>query len=250
MFQTKSNVLRCIALITFYTLTFNIFAQQNLFNVPSGDITNSKKFFYQHQLNIYSDKLESKAHVVYGLGKGWDIGLNLVGKGFYFTPKWRVLHNDNPSKGSLYPILMGTAQKQIKLSKHLDFNVGSQIGYNLRNKMKNKEINFFVYGLGVYHFMDGQSRVVGGLYQTNRMYVGEGNTFGVMLGYEVKLSKRWYLMGDWISGRNDASVSVIGGMYNLTKRIQICTGWQIPNFNSPKPMGLVFELNIMGWPLY
>ena len=225
-------------------------AQQNLFNIPSGDITNAKKVFYQHQLNTYSNKLESKAHFVYGLGKGWDAGLNLVGKGFYFAPQWRILHNDNPAKGSVYPILMGTIQKQFQISEHFDVNVGSQIGFNLSRKVKNKELNYYAYGIGVYHFMSGKSRIVGGLYKTNQMFVGEGNTFGAMLGYEVKISKKWYLMGDWSSGNNDSSVAVLGAMFNASKRVQLCAGWQIPNPNTPKPQGFVFELNIMGWDLY
>ena len=235
--------------ILIFSTNYSI-AQQNLFNIPSGDITNAKKIFYQHQLNTYQNKLESKAHFVYGLGKGWDAGLNLVGKGFYFSPKWRVLHNDNPLKGSVYPILMSTVQKQFKISNHFDFNIGSQIGFNLSNKIGNKELNYYFYGISTYHFMKGKSRLVGGLYKTNEMFVGEGNNFGGMLGYEIKLSKKWYMMGDWVSGRNDAAVSVIGAMYNASKRVQLCAGWQIPNPNTPKPMGLVLELNILGWNLY
>ena len=239
---------RIIILLAFFAK--NSYGQQNLFNIPSGDITNSKKIFYQHQLNIYKNKVESKAHLVYGLGKGWDAGINLVGKGFYFSPKWRSLHNDNPSNGALYPIIMGTLQKQFNLNKHFDINLGTQIGFNLSNRIQNKELNYFNYGIAVYHFMQEKSRVVAGLYKTNQMYVGNGNTFGAMLGYEIKLSKRVYLMGDWVSGDNDASVAVIGGMYNLSKRVQVCAGWQIPNINTPKPMGLVLELNIIGWNLY
>ena len=81
------------------------------------------------------------------------------------------------------------------------------------------------------------------------MFVGTGNTRGVLLGYEYKLSKRWYLMGDWISGRNDAAVAVIGGMFNVSKKVQVCAGWLLPNPNTPKPMGLVLELNLLGWEL-
>ena len=242
----------CFQLVIFVLfLNYNsLIAQQNLFNIPSGDITNTKKVFYQHQLNVYNDVLESKAHFVYGLGKGWDIGVNLVGKGFYFSPQWRFLYNNNPSKGAVYPILMATAQKQFKLSEHFDINLGGQIGVNLSSRVKNKELNYYFYGLGIYHFMNHKSRIVGGFYKTNELFVGEGNTFGGMLGYEVKLSKRWYLMGDWVSGRNDASVAVLGGMYNISKRVQLCAGWQIPNPHTPKPMGLVLELNIMGWDLF
>jgi hypothetical protein len=82
------------------------------------------------------------------------------------------------------------------------------------------------------------------------MFVGDGNTFGFKAGYEFKLLKRWYLMGDWVSGNNDASVMVLGGMYNITKRFQICAGWQIPNPKTPKPMGLVLEINLMGWDMF
>jgi hypothetical protein len=90
---------------------------------------------------------------------------------------------------------------------------------------------------------------VGGVYQTNRMYVGEGNIVGLMLGYEIKLSKRWYLMGDWVSGDNNAAVGVVGGIYNLSRRVQLCSGWQIPNPESLKPSGIVFELNVLGWDM-
>lgn len=243
----KLKIILVISLISTFSLTYG---QQNLFNIPSGDITNTKKAFYQHQLNLYTDKLESKAHLVYGLGKGWDIGMNLVGKGFYFNPEWRILHNSNPSKGALYPIILGTIQKQFHISEKINVNIGTQVGYNLSNQISNKELNHFSYAIGVYHFMHEKGRIVGGIYKTNKEYVGQGNTFGAMLGYELKLSKRWYLMGDWLSGNNDASVSVIGGMYNLTRRIQVCAGWQIPNPNTPKPMGVVLELNLMGWDIF
>ena len=225
------------------------FGQQNLFNIPSGDVTLNQKLFYQHQLNVYTDKLESKAHFVYGLGKGWDIGLNVVGKGAYFSPSWRLSYNDNPDKGALYPIVMGTVQKQFAVSDHVDLNVGTQIGYNISNKIRNKELNYFTYGIGVFHFLEHRGRVVGGFYQTNRMYVGQGATFGALLGYEFRLSRRWLIMGDWVSGNNDASVTVIGGTYDLSKRVQLCLGWQIPNPNSLKPAGLVFELNVLGWDI-
>ncbi|MFY8003498.1 MAG: hypothetical protein ACOVNR_01595 [Chitinophagaceae bacterium] len=238
-------------LVTFYLFSSVIgYSQQNLFNIPSGDITDTKKGFYQHQLNVYSNKVESKAHFVYGLGKGWDAGVNLVGKGAYFTKDWRLLHNDNPTKGAVYPILMGTLQKQFNINKRFDINLGTQFGSNLSNKINSKVANYFLYGLGVYYFNKRKSRVVGGVYKTNEMFVGTGNTAGMMLGYEIKLAKRWYLMGDWVSGNNDASVAVLGGMYNLSKRVQLCAGWQVPNANTPKPQALVLEINILGWDAF
>ena len=88
--RTSSLMVYRFSLAILFAFIFNTsFGQQNLFNIPSGDITSSKKVFYQHQLNVYSDKMESKAHFVYGLGKGWDAGINLVGKGLLYSPEWR-----------------------------------------------------------------------------------------------------------------------------------------------------------------
>jgi hypothetical protein len=52
-------------------------------------------------------------------------------------------------------------------------------------------------------------------------------------------------MGDWIMGKNDIGESVIGAMYIINKRIQLCSRVLIPNHM--KYTGLVIELNILGW---
>lgn len=224
-------------------------SQQNLFNIPSGDITEKGKVFYQHQINIYQSKFESKGHFVYGLGKGWDIGANLVGKGMGFHPSWQVIYNDDPRQGALSPHLMPTVQKQFNVFENFDINLGTQVGINLADRFSEKELAFFNYGIGVFYFMDKKSRIVGGLYHTNGMYVGPGNITGILLGYEVKISNKFYLMGDWLSGNNDSSAGVIGGMYNIGKRVQVCAGVLVPNPNNSKPPGLVLELNLLGWDL-
>ncbi|OSZ82006.1 hypothetical protein CAP35_01680 [Chitinophagaceae bacterium IBVUCB1] len=222
------------------------FAQQNLFNIPSADITPKNKFFYQHQLNVYSKKVESKSHLVYGLGDGWDAGMNLVGKGAYFTPEWNGLYNSDAGQGALYPVLMGTLQKQVPVFKKLNLNVGTQMGVNLSNKVYNKKINYFNYALASYQLGEGRRLIAGG-YFSNRMFTGTGNVAGALVGFEYKLTKHWYLMGDWVSGRNDAGVGVLGAMYVLSKRIQLCGGYAIANPNTPKPNAIVFELNWLGW---
>ena len=240
-----NDIHKFVILISFIFFSTKLFCQQNLFNIPSGDITDNKKVFYQHQFNLYNDKLESKSHFVYGLGKGWDVGINLVGNGFYFSPKWEFLYNDNPNKGSLSPTLMGSIQKKININEFFDINIGGQVGYNISDKLSNLRINYYICTIGLYNFMKGKSRIISGIYKTNQMFVGDGKKFGLMFGYEIKLGKRWYLMGDWVSGNNEASVGVFGGTYNLTRRVQVCAGIQFPNKDVPKPLGFVLELNLL-----
>ncbi len=249
--MSRVNRISSVFFFTFlFSLSsFSLYAQQNLFNIPSGDITPEGKIFYQHQLNVYQHKLESKGHFVYGLGKGWDAGVNLVGKGAYFTEDWRLSYNSDANSGSVYPNLLASLQKQFKLTDDLYFNAGTQIGWNLSNKLNNKNLNLFSYGLLSHKIGEG-SKVAVGLYHGNRMFLGNGNDTGVLVGYEFKLSKRFYLMGDWISGSNNEGAAVIGGMYNISKRVQICSGWLLPNSQNPKPQGVVLEINILGWNLW
>lgn len=237
-------------ILTIFSVSCSLlYSQQNLFNIPSGDITPKGKVFYQHQLNVYEKELESKGHFVYGLGSGWDAGLNLIGKKVYFNPNLRMDFNDNILRGSLYPFLMATAQKQFHVRDNFDINIGTQVGVNLSNKIERKELAYFNYILGVHYFMDKKARIVGGAYQTNEMFVGEGNKTGIMLGYEIRVAKNLYLMGDWMSGNNDSSSAIIGGMYNIGKRTQLCLGALIPNPKTPKPYGVVLEINLLGWDL-
>jgi hypothetical protein len=243
------SAMKIITLVFLLLLATQAVAQQNLFNIPSGDVNERNTFFYQHQINFHRSNFELKAHFVYGLGEGWDIGLNLVGKNFYFNPNWRMSYNDNPNQGALYPFLMPTIQKQFKLSEQFNLNIGSQIGTNLSTVFSNKELGFFNYGLGVFHFMDNKSRIVGGIYYASSTFVGIGNHVGILFGYEIKISERFYLMGDWLSGTNDSSVGVFGVMYNVSKRVQLCVGALIPNPGTPKPFGAVLEINIMSWDL-
>ncbi|MCB1146824.1 MAG: hypothetical protein KDK38_08475, partial [Leptospiraceae bacterium] len=204
-------------------------AQQNLFNIPSGEITREGKFFYQHQLNIYNRFLESKSHLVYGLGSGWDAGLNFVGTGLVYPPNFEFIHNDDSSKGALYPYLTPTIQKQFFITDFFDFNMGSQAGFNLTDRGKDSRFGFFNYAVGVFYFFDKKSRIVAGAYHTNNQYAGPGNNFGIVAGYELKITDYFYLMGDWISGNNESSSAILGGMINVTNRLQLCAGWLQPN---------------------
>jgi hypothetical protein len=240
------NLLRVVVAAGLGLLSIAAKGQQNLFNIPSGDITPKGKVFYQHQLNTYPTSLESKGHFVYGLGKGWDAGVNVVGKSFRFSPRWQFQANDQRTYGPLQPVVMGTLQKQFVLSNHLNLNVGTQMGTNLTNRAEYKAFHQFTYGLASYHFGPGR-KLLAGPYVTNAAYVGPGNHAGIIAGYEWKLTDKWYLMGDWISGRHSQSVGVFGAMFWPFKHVQFCGGLLVPNANVPGPNGFVFEINILGW---
>jgi hypothetical protein len=235
-------------------------AQQNLFNIPSGDITQKDKFFYQHQFNFYEFyKFESKAHVVRGLGADFEIGLNVINKKFDLSKRsGYFVQNEHINGSALSPLALLTLQKQFKLHARLKINIGTQLGSNFGTQWHKKKLAYFNYGVAQlelpYHI-----KLVGGVYSSNDAFLGLGQDNGILLGYEIPLSKRWYLMGDYISGNHSNGVSVIGAMYNASKRLQLCIGALVSNranaqfqadFGNRYIDGIVLEINVLGWDLW
>ena len=241
-----------IIFTTLFALTIfsELKAQQNLFNIPSGDITPRKQFFYQHQLNFYAvNKLESKSHLVYGIGKRWDAGINFVDLPLNFGQSQIISINDDGNRKPLYPLLMFTLQKQFILKQdHLLLNIGTQIGPNLSSEISNMQVAMKNFAIARWN-VSKEGHLIGGPYHTNDIYVGGPleNYFGFMLGYEYKLSDRWLLMGDFISGDHKKSQSVIGGGYNVSGKLQVFFGALVTFPNDKLNRGLVVEINWYGW---
>jgi hypothetical protein len=230
----------------------SVTAQQNLFNIPSGDITKKGKFFYQHQINVYSEtQFESKSHLVYGLGKNWDVGLNLVDLPISLKKGTSLLSaNDATGKFPFYPLLMATAQKQFDVGHHFQVNVGTQIGGNLPVNSGQYNWVYMNYALGRYNLPDHKGYFIAGPYQANDVFFGpssSGQHIGWMFGYEIPLSNRISLMGDFVSGQNKKSVSTFGGVYNINKRLQLCVAGLLAFPNQELSKGAVIEINWYGY---
>lgn len=236
-------------LAALFLLYGNVRAQQNLFNIPSGDINPKNKIFYQQQFNFYKlDQLESKSHFVYGLGHGWDTGVNLVDVPINLSGGPTFSHNDSSNFKPLYPVIMGTLQKQWVVSPHTEINVGTQIGTNLTDDTRNMETLYFNYGI-VRWAPKEHLHLVGGFYHTNDLYVGGATSqqAGFMLGYEYKLTKKLLLMGDFISGSHKKSSTVLGGGYTFGHHVQLFLGALLAFPNKQLQNGIVLELNWFGW---
>ena len=240
---------RLLLLLLLLLLTTAAQAQQNLFNIPSGDLTPVGKVFYQHQTNVYAPReLESKNHFVYGLGRGWEAGLNVDNLKLDFRNRGDVfaVNRHDPTR-PLKPLVQLTGQKFFVLSPRLKTTLGTQVGTNpLRFGGAARRLTHFSYNTWVWsprHHV----KVVAGPYLSDHGTLGAGNRAGVLVGAEFPVSKKLLLMGDFISGRNATSVSVLGINYLATKRLQLCLGALLPNPGSRNRAGVVFELNLLGY---
>lgn len=242
----KGVVICCVFLVA--SLTGH--SQQNLFNIPSGDITPKNKVFYQHQLNFYSiEAFESKSHVVIGLGKGWDGGVNLVDLPLRLGAAPVLSFNDDSQRKPLYPLVMFTLQKQVTLGANLKLNVGTQAGPNISPNTWNKKIAVFNYALFKTKLLK-RINLVAGPYHTDDTFVGrDQHHIGFMIGYEAPISKKLSLMGDMISGNHKKSQTTVGALYTLSKRTQLCAAALLDFPHGMNNHGVVIELNIFGWDI-
>lgn len=225
----------------------NVRGQQNLFNIPSGEITPTRQLFYQHQINVYSPtSLESKLHVVYGLPRHWDVGVNFVDLPLTLRRGLTADINDKSGRYPLFPYVMMTAQKQWKISKKLWINAGTQVGPNVGPRGA-RGLAHWTYGLVRYPL--GRVHLTAGPYISHMRYTGGSvrHPVGWMAGYEVHLGHGFGLMGDFISGQHKKSSSTIGGVVDLGRRAQLCIAALLDFPNDTLSPGVVVELNLFSW---
>jgi hypothetical protein len=226
-------------ILLFLYLNFSINAQQNFFNVPTSDITDSSKLFFQQQLNINS-QTSANATFTWGLGRGFELGFNVFGIN-YDNHARSFLRNDTDYTNPLGPVFLINVQKGFKLNEHFKIGVGTQSGLNLTQNSKLFKPVTFNYATFVYHPVHSL-KLVSGLYYGNRYFLGSGNELGVMAGFEWAIIERhFHIQADWLYGNNSMGIWVPGVVVYFTKNLSVSLGWQFPNPASTNPQAFVFE---------
>jgi hypothetical protein len=217
-----------------------ICAQQNLFNVPSSDITTKNRIFFQEQLNI-GKVIQSNTNICYGLGNGFEVGANIIG--LQSDKQYRKISvNDSVGNNPVAPIVVFTAQKVFEVAKFFKIGIGTQIGTNMIKKTGlPRTLTDFTYLNTQTAFFHERIKVNAGAFFGDKAYIGEKSQFGYMLGYEATVGKRIHLVGDYFAGKNPIGVVVVGFLYYATAQMPLSFGWQIPNDPSKASQAFVFE---------
>ena len=224
-------------------------AQQNLFNVPSGQITRPGEVFAQQQFNLSYPIGTSNTTLDVGLGRGWEVGVNFLDAQLY------ARGSDNLPGGQtqVNPDLLVNAQKGATLTAGWRAGVGTQLGFNPARRRQDIELINFSWLINAISVPDrtrfGTYYV--GAYYANQAYAGPGNAVGFLLGVEVPVvPERLSVQADWVGGRNEISVIVLGGVYTFRNGWQLSLGAQLPAARSPNPHGVVTEFTVPGVPVF
>lgn len=222
----KPLLLLCATL--FYSSFGN--AQQNLFNIPSSDITEDGKVFFQQQFNLGKLSGVSNTTLDYGLENNLEIGLNVFNVDMYPTNELRN------------PFVLANFQKGFEINEYYKIGFGTQTG--ITPPMYNKDVGIpsFSYLINAVT-LEHLGNYYLGSYYANHAYAGTGNFFGMMGGIEYPLfEKELHLQGDILTGNNDISVAVLGFVIFLPKDWQLSFGAQLPSPTSHNDYGAVFEI--------
>ncbi|MDX2174672.1 MAG: hypothetical protein SFY56_16325 [Bacteroidota bacterium] len=229
-------------LLLFILIHSTFFSQQNFINVPSAEVTNKNKLFFQQQINI-SEIIQSNSTFDYGLGKGFEVGVNILGLNFSRNTN-SFLKNDTSDTDPYNPLLMINGLKYFKLSEKIGIAAGTQIGLNYRDGKKTKIASLAYLNFQVKDLLGKENNLVIGGYYNSTHYGGTGNRFGAWLGAEIPVVNKIHFMGESVLGYNAISYTSLGIVYYPTKHLPLTFGFQIPNSKN-NSYSFVFELTFI-----
>ena len=218
------------------------FSQQNFINVPSSEVTTKHKLFFQQQLN-FNELIQSNSTLDYGLGKGFEIGANVLGLNFNQKQK-SFLNNDTTDTDPYNPLLMLNGLKQFELNEHISVAAGTQLGLNFTDGKSRSQAGLFYGNLRFYNILIKNSCLVLGSYYNTKHYGGNGNRFGAWAGAEVPITPHFHIMAESVLGTNALCYTSAGVIIYPFKWMPLTFGLQIPNTKN-NSYSFVFELTII-----
>ncbi|MFM6983387.1 MAG: hypothetical protein ACKOXF_04580 [Chitinophagaceae bacterium] len=229
----------------FLILFNNARAQQNFFNVPSSDITETKKIFFQQQFNFFSGSISSNSTFSYGIGHHAEIGLNLLGV-TYDNHQGKLI-SSSPNEQPVFPSLGCNAQKQLLESKSDELTIGGQLLFP-SIVSKSEYYTYLNNKLQLHHL-----KMVTGIYFGNNNFFDDKSRFnnnirkfGIQIGMEYQIIEdKLFFQTDFISGKTAMSNLIIGGAYKCSKHAIISTGYQFPNDKNHYSKGFILEFTFI-----
>lgn len=231
--------MRFLLLYVFLVVSKFLGAQQNFINVPSSEVTKKGKLFVQEQLN-YSNLLQSNSTIDYGLGRGTEIGINLIGIN-YHNNQGKIEFNDSNQSTPYCPLFLINLIKTRRINKSFYMSLGAQLGTNLDRAKSYSTANLFYFNVSYKDLFIKKSNIVMGTYYNSLHYGGKGNRWGYWIGMELPLYKQFSFIAEYIFGTNALSYTSLALMYSFHQTLMVTLGTQLSS-TQQKSNSLVLEL--------
>jgi hypothetical protein len=212
-------------LIVLTALTTTGHAQQTIFNVPTTDVLDKGKIYFE--LDVSAKPNNSAAvnrfssfvpRVVVGAGGRVEVGLNVTGN---IQP--------GPDSTTLSPTV------KWKVYQGRDNGVAIVVGDNVFIPVRNRGYNAgnYVYAEISKTFKSG-TRVTAGGYDFTRNVVAGANRAGGQFGFEQPLNKKVSFAADWFTGKHSAGYFTPGLVFKVGSKVTGYAGYSVGNQNASR----------------
>ncbi len=249
----RSNSRTLVVCLLLLGARYSSFSQQNLFNVPSSDITLKDHVFFQQQVNFLTDGLVAlNTTFCYGLGKDFEVGGNVLGVLLDPHAAGPLLQtNSDASQPPVYPFFTVNLQKAFVLNRTFKVGIGTQAGFSPGMHFGN-----FTYLNLVTVFPKQQIKLITGINHGSETILGPGDLnpyfsaaydpIGFQFGFEKEIvHSNLLLLGEHISGTHSLGISVLGLGYHITDDWVLSAGWQFSSGGNPTPNSFVLEFTFV-----
>ena len=199
------------------------FAQSTIFNIPTTDVVAPKKTYFEFDFVSHLESHDNGGfqtyipRVVYGLGKGVEVGLNVA-----------ATHSAAPTVVHAQPNIKWQFYANEKSSTAL--SVGAIAYTPLKDRDANDTFGLF-YGNFSKKFKGnhGPRLTVGGYGLGGYDYAGLDKG-GAIVGYEQPLTGKVSFVADWFSGKNGFGYATPGFSFSLPKSQVVNIGYSFGNY--------------------
>jgi hypothetical protein len=230
------HTITAVLVLALSLATTKIFAQQ--FNISPPVVTEIASGFFQQQFT-FAQNVESNTFVGFGLGNGFQAGINFLNFKMNFDENSEVI-DFNKNKPSDNPNLLFDLQKVFNISRRFSIELGTQTGVNIAS-LDYQEFSNFTYVISQRKITKREIKILLGAFYTNKEYSGEEDYIGYMLGLAIPFTKKWELQADYLSGSSPLSVIAAGLNYKLTDKWSISAGAQIPGPSTDNDYGVILQ---------
>lgn len=225
--KTKSFEMKTFVLTTIlvFSLCAAARAQQTIFNVPSSDILDKGKVYFELDASFKANNQEAARRfssfvprIVAGIGRNVEVGLNLTG-------------NVNPGADAtmLVPAIKWRAYNSEK--KGVAIVVGDNLYIPVRNRSYNVGNYFYAQASKTFK---SKTRLTGGGYYFTKNVVSTAARVGGQFGFEQPITSKFGFATDWFTGKNSAGYFTSGFNFKPHPKVTSYVGYSIGNANASK----------------
>lgn len=215
--QRRAGVLALLLFLL--ALPASGYAQQTVFNVPTTDVLDPGKIYFELDVSAKPNEPKSSAFVprgVVGVGGRVEVGLNVTG---------------NIQPGADATTLVPAVKWKVYDGR--DNGWALAVGNNLFIPVRNKsfDIGTYTYTMVQKTFKTSTRVGFGGYFFSKNVVAVDANRAGGQFTFEQPVTRKFGVQADWFTGKHANGYLTPGGYYKFNKKLTGYAAYSIGNAN-------------------